>query len=86
MLLLISEELHTQFFFPFPEGFFQNEPFDLRTTNLFGTWGTHLRRSLKTKALPSTNMKHGLPCALECFIPMGGGHSHNMWDSAVTAF
>ncbi len=28
----------------------------------------------------------GLHCALECFIPMGGGHSQNMWDSAVTSF
>jgi hypothetical protein len=86
MLLLISEEVHTQFFFSFPEGLFQNEPFDSPTTNLFGTWGTHLQRSLKTKALPSPNMKDGLPCALECFIPMGGGHSQNMWDSAVTSF
>jgi hypothetical protein len=40
MLLLIKEELHTQFFFSFPEGLFQNEPFDWPTTNLFGTWGT----------------------------------------------
>ncbi len=28
----------------------------------------------------------GLHCALECFIPMGGGHSQNMWDSSVTSF
>jgi len=28
----------------------------------------------------------GLHCALECFIPMGGGHSQNMWDSVVTSF
>jgi hypothetical protein len=34
MLLLISEEVHTQFFFSFPEGLFQNEPFDWPTTNL----------------------------------------------------
>ncbi len=86
MLLLIIEEVHTQVFFSFPEGLFQNEPFHWPTTNLFGTWGTHLHRSLKTKALPSPNMKPGLPCALEYFIPMGGGHSQNMLDSAVTSF
>jgi len=28
----------------------------------------------------------GLHCALECCIPMGGGHFQNMWDSAVTSF
>jgi hypothetical protein len=28
----------------------------------------------------------GLHCPLECFIPMGGGHFQNMWDSAITSF
>jgi hypothetical protein len=28
----------------------------------------------------------GLHCALECFIPMGGGYFQNMWDSAVHLF
>jgi hypothetical protein len=35
--------------------------------------------------LPMFRLIIGLPCALECFIPMGGGHSKNMWDSAVTS-
>jgi hypothetical protein len=35
--------------------------------------------------LPMFRLMIGLPCALECFIPMGGGHSKYMWDSAVTS-
>jgi hypothetical protein len=35
--------------------------------------------------LPMFSLMIGLPCALECFIPMGGGHSKNMWASAITS-
>jgi hypothetical protein len=42
MLLLISEGVHPQFFFSFPERLFREEPFDWPTINLFGTWGRAL--------------------------------------------